>query len=115
MADRVKPIILTDEDNGRQYTLEFNRDVVKRVERNGFSIFDCEKHPSLIEDLFYYSFLMHHERDVSKKKAQQLFEAIGGLVNAPKGLIERLNELYFQAYDTLADGDGKNVKVTVQL
>lgn len=115
MADKVKPIILTDEDNDRQYTLEFNRDIVRRVERNGFSIFECDSHPILLEDLFYYAFLMHHDREVNKKKAVKLLDAIGGIANAPKGLFERLNELYFQAYETLDDGDAKNVKVTVQL
>jgi hypothetical protein len=38
--ERVKPIELTDNETGKTYTLEFNRDVVRRAEQNGFSIDD---------------------------------------------------------------------------
>ena len=33
--ERVQPIELTDNETGKVYTLEFNRDVVRRAERNG--------------------------------------------------------------------------------
>ena len=110
--ERVQPIELTDNDTGKTYTLEFNRDIVRRAERNGFSMADCEKFPSLCYDLWYYAFLMHHEREIKRKRTDELLDSVGGITDAPDGLFERLGELYAQAYKTL-DGDEKNRKVTV--
>ena len=111
--ERVQPIELTDNETGKVYTLEFNRDVVRRAERNGFSIDDCAKFPTKCYDLWYYSFLMHHEREIKRRRTDELLDAVGGVTDAPDGLFERLGELYAQAYKTI--GDEKNGRVTVTL
>ena len=111
--ERVLPIELTDNETGKVYTLEFNRDVVRRAERNGFSIEDCAKYPTLCYDLWYYAFFAHHEKEIKRKKTDELLDALGGVADAPDGLFERLGELYAQAYKTL-DGDEKNLKATVK-
>ncbi len=109
--ERIKAIELTDNETGKKYTLDFNRDVVRRAERNGFSISECEKFPSLLSDLWYYSFLMHHEREVNRKRTDALLDDLGGIANCPTGLFERLGELYTQTYGSL--NDEKNGRVTV--
>ena len=109
--ERVKPIELTDNETGKVYTLDFNREIVRRVERNGFSLGECEKFPTLLSDLFYYSFLMHHEREVNRKKADAFLDSIGGITDSPEGLWERLGQLYTQTFATL--GDEKNGRMTV--
>ena len=111
-TERVQPIELTDEDTGKTYILEFNRDVVRRAERNGFCIDDCARFPTKCYDLWYYAFFMHHERDVKRKRTDELLDSIGGVADAPDGLFERLGELYAQAYKTLEDE--KNVRATVK-
>ena len=111
MIERVKPIELTDNENGKTYTLDFNRDVVRRAERNGFSLTECEKFPSMLSDLFYYSFLMHHDREINRKKADALLDDLGGIGNAPEGLFGRLSDLYVQTYSSLTDE--KNGRLTV--
>lgn len=113
-TERVQPIELTDNDTGKTYTLEFNRDTVRRAERNGFSIEDCGKFPTKCYDMWYYAFLMHHEFEANRKRTDELLDAIGGVMDAPEGLFERLGELYAQAYKTL-NGDEKNGRVTVTL
>lgn len=113
MVERVNPIELTNNDTGKVYTLDFNRDIVRRAERNGFSLSECDKYPSLLSDLFYYSFLMHHEREISRKRTDSLLDDLGGIANAPEGLFERLGELYTQTYGTL--DTEKNGRVTVKL
>ena len=109
--ERIKPIELTDNDTGKVYTLDFNRDIVRRAERNGFSLTECEKFPSLLSDLWYYSFLMHHEREVTRKKTDSLLDDLGGVTGTPDGLWERLGQLYTQTFATL-DSE-KNGRVTV--
>ena len=111
MFEHVNPIELTDNDTGKKYTLDFNRDIVRRAERNGFSLSECDKFPSLLSDLFYYSFLMHHEREISRKRTDSLLDNLGGIGGAPEGLFARLSDLYVQTYSTLSDE--KNGRVTV--
>lgn len=111
--EKVNPIILTDNDSGKKYTLDFDRATVKRVEKNGFSLPDCERFPSLYEDLFYYAFLKNHEREISRKRADELLESIGGVADAPEGFFPRLVDLYVQTFKTL--DDSKNGRVTIEL
>ena len=112
MIERVKPIELTDNDTGKTYTLDFNRDIVRRAERNGFSLQECDKYPSLLSDLWYYSFMMHHEREVNRKKTDALLDDLGGIANAPDGLFGRLGELYTQTYGTLESENNGGVTVS---
>lgn len=116
--NRIDPIIITDNDTGASYTLEFDRDTVRRVESDGFTLTDISKYPSKCYDLFHYAFYMHHSREFStrkltRKRTDELLDAIGGALNAPKELWERLGDLYIQAYASL-EGDEKNGRVTVK-
>ena len=45
-VERVEPVIITDNETGATYTLEFDRDTVSRAEDNGFSLQDVGKYPS---------------------------------------------------------------------
>ena len=117
MAERnIKPIILKFDD-GREYTLEFNRESVKFAESRGFDINELTKFPmTRLPELFYYAFRMHH-RNVSRAETDRiLLDELGGL---PQGMFERLGELYgapFQALSREAtDGDAKNLGVTVEM
>lgn len=116
---KVEPIIVKDNDTGKEYTLEFNRDATTKAEDNGFSIQDVGKYPSKLYDLWHYAFYMHHSRafitrELTRRKTDEMLDAIGGAANAPEGLWSRLGDLYVQAYDTLSDGDEKNGRVTVR-
>ena len=113
---KIEPIIITDNETGATYTLEFDRDTVRKAEENGFSLQEIAKYPSKAYDLWYYAFQMHHAREftmrkLTKKKTDELLDAIGGALNAPEGLWERLGELYVNTYASL--GDEKNGRVTV--
>ena len=115
--ERIEPITLTDNETGAVYTLEFDRDTVRRIESDGFSLRDIERAPSKYYDLFHYAFYMHHQRDfatrkLTRKKTDELLDAIGGPLDAPVGLFERLVDLYIQTYSSL--GDEKNGRVTVK-
>lgn len=111
---RVKPIILRFED-GREYTLEFNRETVRFAEQRGFDINDLNKYPmTKLPELFYYSFRMHH-MNVSRAETDRiLFDELHGL---PNGVAERLGELYGAPFAALSNdtGDEKNSKVTVEM
>lgn len=117
--ERIEPITLTDNDTGATYTLEFDRETVRDIESDGFKLGDLTGRPSMYYDLFYHAFQMHHRRDfatrrLTRKKTDEMLDAIGGPLDAPKGMFERLIDLYVQAFQTLRDGDEKNGRVTVK-
>lgn len=112
--EKVKPIILTDTEEGTEYTLEFNRESIKFAEMRGFDISDVAKYPmSKLPELFYYAFRMHH-KSVSKEKTDRiLFDYLGGM---PDGMAERLGELYSSPFDALRnENTGKNSRMTVEM
>lgn len=115
MENEVKPIVLTNTETGAKYTLEFNRESVKFAEQRGFNANTMEQNGtsfSVLEDLFYYSFRMHH-KSVSYDKAMSiLYDELHGF---PEGMIERLIALFTLTFDVLVqDDEEKNVKMTVE-
>lgn len=102
----VNPIVLENKDTGKQYTLEFNRASVKRAERLGFNIKDiADKAVSGVEDLFYYSFFMHHGNTISKEESERiLYDELGGM---PDGMLDRLAELYAVCLESLYQDEEK--------
>lgn len=114
MAEKVKPVILTDSLTGEEYTLDFNRDAVRFAESRGFAITDIERYPMTMYDLFFYAFRMHH-RSVSREKTDKLIdEGFGGIAGIPSALIERLVELYAQTFGTAVE-ESENPRIVVEL
>jgi hypothetical protein len=77
----------------KEYTLEFNRKVIKTLERQGFNIEEIGSKPmTMIPMLFHGAFLMHHStmsRDNAEnmyaktKKKEDLLEKLFGLYGEP--------------------------------
>ena len=115
--EQVKPIIIHDPDNERDYTLEFNRDSIRFAEARGFDIDDVGKFPmTKIPELFFYAFRMHHPNVSREKTDRILFDELGGL---PEGVAERLGALYSVPYEALngknKEGKKGNPRMTVEL
>ena len=112
--EKVKPIILHDNENNEDYTLEFSRESIRFAEARGFSIADVEKYPmTKLPELFFYAFRMHH-KNVSREKTDRiLFDDLGGM---PEGMAQRLGELYGAPFEALTNSEekGKNSKMTVE-
>lgn len=116
--EKVKPIIITDNDSGKQYTLEFDRASVERAENEGFSVQDVSRYPSKLSDLWHYAFYMHHRseflrRELTHKRTDELLDACGGILGIDQNVWTRLTELYYATYSTLSDD--ANPRVTIEL
>lgn len=114
LNERVKPIILHDEEHDREYTLEFSRDSVAFAEQRGFSIQDLDRYPMVkMPEFFYYAFRMHHPNISRSNTDKILFDMLGGM---PEGMAERLGELYAVPYEALNNsGKAKNSRMTVEM
>lgn len=108
----VKPMIITDNETGERYTLEFDKDSVRFAERNGFDIDDLGRFPmTKLEELFWYAFRKHHKR-VDRIKANKLLYGIGKL---PDNFTERLVTLYAEPFKGFDEGEEETTPfVTVE-
>ena len=115
--EEVRPLILHDSESGRDYTLEFNREIVKYAESRGFSLEDVDRYPmTKTYELWFYAFRMHH-KNVSREKTDKIIDDWGGVAGIPDGVMERLGMLYALPFGKLKDEDAEDTnppKVTVE-
>lgn len=117
MEERIPAIRITDNDTGKVYELDFNRESVRFVESQGFKVEETFDFPNInIPKLFYFSFRAYH-KNVSLNQAQALLDKMGGIT---EDIAIRLVDLYRQA--TAANNVvqekedlAKNFHVTVEL
>lgn len=88
--------------DGTEYTLEFNRDSVKTLEKKyDFSVNDLSRYQfSGIPDLFYCAFLMHHG-NVKRSVTDEIWDSIA----EKEELLGVLGEMYLGAINSLSGGD----------
>ena len=91
---------LNFEHNGKEYTLEYTRESVKQMEREGFVAGDIVNKPMLtLPKLFAGAFKAHHKYDVKQKQIDEIFE----LFKNKQALVEKLAEMYAEPMETLLD------------
>ena len=86
----------------KEYTLEYTRESVKQMEREGFVASEILDKPMLtLPKLFAGAFKAHHKFDVKQKDIDEIFE----LFKNKQALIEKLAEMYAEPLETLMDDD----------
>ena len=104
----LKPMVITDPDEGREYTLEFNRRSVTKAEQAGLDVNQIEsKSMTMIPIMFWGAFLMHHPHMTRDQTDKILFEGLGGLNEEE---MTYLGKLYAEPFQTLvaAENDVAN-------
>ena len=113
--DKLKPMVITDPEAGKEYTLEFSRKSVVKAEQAGLDVNQLEsKSMTMIPLLFWGAFLMHHPYMTREQTDKILFDGLGGL-----GAEEMtyLGKLYAEPFNTLmaSEEEGANPrKMTVK-
>ena len=116
--EKVRPIVLHDEDDGRDYTLEFDLESVRFAQQRKFDTDDLARYPVVAgEDLFYYAFRKNHKNISRDKTDKILWEKLGGIGNLPDGFMERLILLYYDPINAVKSAEevGKNAGMTVEM
>lgn len=115
---KIEPMVIALE-NGDEYTLEFNRTTVSMAERSGFSREAAgDRLMTMLPDLFYFAFKMHHPNIKREKTDDILFNKLNGLTSDEIG---RLVDLFDEPYKALInisddeDSERKNRRATVKL
>lgn len=88
--------------DGKEYTLEFTRESIKQMEREGFVASDVVNKPmNTLPKLFAGAFKAHHRFDTKQKKIDEIFE----LFKNKQALVEKLAEMYSEPMETLMDDE----------
>lgn len=91
---------LNFEYKSKEYTLEYTRESVKQMEREGFVASDIMTKPMLtLPKLFAGAFKAHHRYDTKQKQIDEIFE----LFKNKQALVEKLAEMYSEPIETLMD------------
>jgi hypothetical protein len=95
---------LNFEYKGKEYTLEFTRETVKQMEREGFVAEQIITKPMLtLPKLFAGAFKAHHRYE-KQKTIDEMFENFTNKT----ALIEKLAEMYADPMETLMDDEAIN-------
>ena len=110
--EKVKPIIIRDSKNNREYTLEYDRDSIRFAESRGFKLEDIDSFVmTKVPEFFWYAFRMHH-KSVALNQAEEILRQIGGMDDA---IAKRLVALWIQTYDSIGNEETKNPDLSVEL
>lgn len=102
-GEKIKPMVITDPEEGREYTLEYSRRTVAKTEQAGLDVNQLEaKSMTMIPILFWGAFLMHHPHMTREQTDKILFDGLGGL---NENEMAYLGKLYAAPFKTLIAGD----------
>ena len=114
-TEKVKPMVISDPDLGKEYTLEYSRKTVVKAEQAGLDINKLDTASmTMIPLLFWGAFLMHHPHMTKEQTDKILFDGLCGLNDKE---MEHLGQLYAAPFMTLiaSEGEGGNPrKMTVK-
>lgn len=98
-SKRLNPMVITDPEEHREYTLEYSRKTVSKAEQAGLDVNQLEsKSMTMIPLLFWGAFLMHHPHMTREQTDKILFDGLGGLSAEEMGY---LGQLYAEPFRTL--------------
>ena len=90
------------EYEGKEYTLEFTRESITQMEREGFVLEDVAKKPMLTLPIFFAgAFKAHHKFDTKQKKIEEIFEKFSN----KQALFSKLLDMYQYPMETLIDDE----------
>ena len=106
-SERLRPMVISDPDMGKEYTLEFSRKTVAKAEQAGLDVNQLEaKSMTMIPLLFWGAFLMHHPNMTKDQTDKIYFDGLGGMHEEEMAY---LGKLYAAPFQTLiASEDNEN-------
>lgn len=113
--EKLRPMIITDPNESREYTLEFSRKSVVKTEQAGFDVHRLESASmTMLPLLFWGAFLMHHPHMTREQTDKILFDGLGGLSEDEMAHLGKLYAVPFQSLVASEDENGNPRKMTVK-
>ena len=94
--------LLNFEYKNKEYTLEYTRETIKQMEREGFIAENVINKPmTTLPKLFAGAFKAHHKFDAKQKLIDEMFD----LFTNKGALLEKLVEMYREPLEALMDDE----------
>ncbi len=114
-SERVRPMVISDPETSKEYTLEFSRKTVEKTERAGLDVNRLESASmTMIPLLFWGAFLMHHPHMTREQTDKILFEGLGGLNEEEMAYLGKLYAAPFQTLIASEDEGANPRRMTVK-
>ena len=94
------------EDNGKKYVLEYNREAIEIMERQGFVASEMVKRPMTMLPLAFQGLFYKNHKDVRKSFIDECYNRFP---NKSK-LIEAIADMISETYNSLTDENVDNEK-----
>ena len=93
----------------KDYTLEYNRDAIRIMEKQGFDINQFVEKPMTMMDLAFQGSFIKNHRSIKMKKVEEIYEVIEDKQGLAQTLIEMIQETYNELFETKETEEGKKV------
>lgn len=94
------------EDNGEKYILEYNREAIEIMERQGFVASEMVKKPMTMLPLAFQGLFYKNHKNVRKSFIDECYDRFPN----KNELIEAIAEMINETYESLTDENVKNEK-----
>ena len=94
------------EDNGKKYVLEYNREAIEIMERQGFSASEMVSKPMTMLPLAFQGLFYKNHKDARKSFIDECYDRFSN----KKDLIEVIAEMISETYNTLTNDEAEDEK-----
>lgn len=94
------------EDNGKKYVLEYNREAIEIMERQGFVASEMVKRPMTMLPLAFQGLFYKNHKDVRKSFIDECYNRFPN----KSELIEEIADMISETYNSLTDENVDNEK-----
>ena len=91
---------------GKHYTLEYNRNAVALIERQGFCIDELVKKPMSMLPLAFEGLFYKNHKSISREKIDEIYNKMIDKEGLMKSIAEMLNETYTSLQDEPDEKEG---------
>lgn len=98
------------EYEGIKYCLEYSRDAIKLMEKQGFDINRFMTQPMLSLDLAFEGAFIKNHRNIRAGKIKEIYDALGQKRELANELLDMISETYNTLFEDDEDNSGKNIQ-----
>jgi hypothetical protein len=90
-----------------KYTLEYNREAIKIMEKQGFDLNQFVEKPAMMMELAFQGAFIKNHRNLKAIKVEEMYDAIPDKQGLTQNLIIMIQETYDDLFATKESTDGK--------
>lgn len=97
------------EYEGTKYCLEYSRDAIKVMERQGFDLNKFMSQPMTSVDLAFEGAFLKNHRNIKATKVKDIYQALGNKNELANELLDMISETYNSLFED-EENSGKNIE-----